>query len=177
MPVGEHGVEGGGGAPQVALAVADPPGEQQRAGCRPAGGGRALGQLPRPGGHLGGGLAVAGVESGPAELAKAPWFSPSAGRVLPPALARRPQRLHREQRVPAGPLQHRGGQLGHAGAPGQLGDGGRRQRPELQHAAGAGQGGQRLRALLGADGGHHQQAVAGGPTGQPAHQEVEQLDG
>jgi hypothetical protein len=96
-----------------------------------------------------------------------------AGRAVPVALGGGPQRLDREQRVAAGPLQHRGGQLGDAVAPGQLGDGGRRQRPELQHRAGAGQGRQRLGALLGADGGDHQQPV----PGQPAHQEVEQLQG
>jgi hypothetical protein len=96
-----------------------------------------------------------------------------AGRALPVALGGRAQRLHHEQGVAAGPLQHRGGQLGDAVAPGQFGDRGRRQRPELQHPAGAGQSGQRLGALLGADGGDHQQPVAG----QPAHQEVQQLQG
>jgi hypothetical protein len=97
-----------------------------------------------------------------------------AGRgALPVALGGRPQRLHREQRVAAGLLQHRGGQLGDAVAPGQLGDGRRRQRPQLQHPAGAGQGGQCLGALLGAHGGDHQQPVAG----QPAYQEVQQLQG
>jgi len=100
-----------------------------------------------------------------------------AGRAPPFALGGRPERLDREQRVAAGPLEHGGRQLGDAVPPGQLGDGGRRQRAELQHAAGAGEGGQRLRALLGAHGRDHQQPVAGRPAGQPAHQEVEQLDG
>lgn len=95
------------------------------------------------------------------------------GGPVTAALGRRPQALHREQGVAPGPLLHRASQVGHAEAPGQLGHGRRRQGAELQHPADVGQGGQRLGALLGPDGGQHQDAVAG----QAAQQEVKQLQG
>jgi hypothetical protein len=89
------------------------------------------------------------------------------------ALGRRPQALHREQGVAPGPLQHRPGQVGHAEAAGQLGHGGRRERAQLQHRPGAGQGGERLGALLGPDARQHQHTVAV----QAARHEVEELKG
>jgi hypothetical protein len=95
------------------------------------------------------------------------------GGPVAAALGRRPQALHREQGVAPGPLQHRAGQVGHAEAAGQLGHGGRGQGAQLQHPANVGQGVQGVGALLGPDGGHRQEAVAG----QAARHEVEQLQG
>ena len=54
-------------------------------------------------------------------------------------LGGRPQRLHREQGVAPGPLQHRAGQAGHAEPAGQLGHRLRRQGAQLQDPPGVGQ--------------------------------------